>query len=157
VPLFKRAGLPENSRLDKRGNPAMIRMPHLSSRSLAVAAAIAALASCAPDSVTNKYAIGFNAYLDQIAVMCKPLLVGQYDMTYRLQQKGVYGDDFNYFFDATSQLYYQQKTPADYRSAINGFFGGGTTTNRSIECIIDNLPANRPTAPAPLGGVIRIN
>ena len=120
-------------------------------------AIVAVLAGCAPDTVSNRYATGFNAYLNQIAVACKPLMVGQYDMTYRLQNKGIYGDDFNYFFDATSQLYYQRKTPADYRSAINGFFGGGATTDRSIDCIIANLPADRPAAGPPLGGVINVN
>src|SRR5215471_17979037 len=104
----------------------MPRGPQHATMTLAV---IAALGGCAPDAVTNKYAIGFNAYLDQIAAACKPLMIGQYDMTYRLQQKGIYGDDFNYFFDATSRLYYQSMTPADYKSAINGFFGAGPTTN----------------------------
>jgi len=120
-------------------------------------AIVAVLTGCAPDTVSNRYATGFNAYLNQIAVTCKPLMVGQYDMTYRLQNKGIYGDDFNYFFDATSQLYYQRKPPADYRSAINGFFGGGATTDRSIDCIIANLPADRPAAGPPLGGVINVN
>jgi hypothetical protein len=135
----------------------MNRIPKHSRRAPIVVAAIAVLAACAPDAVTNRYATGFNAYIDQIAVMCKPLMVGQYDMTYRLQRQGVYGDDFNYFFDATSQLYYQRKTPDEYRSAINGFFGAGITTDRSIDCIIANLPADRPTAGPPLGGVIKIN
>ena len=124
---------------------------------LMVLAAVAAVTGCAPDAVSNRYATGFNAYIDQIAVACKPLMVGQYDMTYRLQNKGIYGDDFNYFFDATSQLYYQSKTAADYRSAINGFFGGGATTDRSIDCIIANLPADRPKAGPPIGGLINVN
>ena len=132
----------------------MVRTPKQAS---VVFAVIVVLGGCAPDAVTNRYATGFNAYLDTIAAACKPLMVGQYDMTYRLQQKGIYGDDFNYFFDATSQLYYQRKTPADYRSSINGFFGGGMTTDRSIDCIIANLPAERPTAGPPLGGVIKVN
>ena len=132
----------------------MVRTPKQAS---VVFAVIVVLGGCAPDAVTNRYATGFNAYLDTIAAACKPLMVGQYDMTYRLQQKGIYGDDFNYFFDATSQLYYQRKTPADYRSSINGFFGSGTTTDRSIDCIIANLPAERPTAGPPLGGVIKVN
>ena len=105
--------------------------------------------------MTNKYATGFNAYIDQIAIACKPLMIGQYDMTYRLQHLGVYGDNFDYFFDATSQLYYQRKTPAEYRSSINGFFGAGAITDRSINCIIANLPADRPAAGPPLGGVIK--
>ncbi|MEO8674458.1 MAG: hypothetical protein ABI569_02705 [Casimicrobiaceae bacterium] len=119
--------------------------------------AVAAVAGCAPDSVSNKYATGFNAYLDQIAVACKPLMIGSYDMTYRLQQKGVYSDDFNYFFDLTSKLYYRRTSPADYRSGINGFFGGGSTTDRSIDCIISNLPGDRPAAGPPLGGALQIN
>jgi hypothetical protein len=134
-------------------------IPHALPARLAICglAIVAVLAGCAPDTVSNRYATGFNAYVNQIAVACKPLMVGQYDMTYQLQHKGVYGDNYDYFFDATSQLYYQRKTPADYRSAINGFFGGGATTDRSIDCIIANLPADRPAAGPPLGGMINVN
>jgi hypothetical protein len=123
-------------------------------RRAALAAAVLGLAGCAPDAVTNRAATGFNAFLDTIAVECKPLMIGSYDMTERLQRKGIYGDDFNYFFDATSQLYYQRKSPAEYRTAINGFFGAGATTNRGIDCIIANLPADRPQAGPPL---IKVN
>jgi len=119
--------------------------------------AASAITACAPDAVTNKYATGFNAYLDQIAVACKPLMIGSYDMTYRLQQKGIYSDDFNYFFDLTSRLYYRRVSPSDYRSGVNGFFGGGATTDRSIDCIVANLPADRPPDPQPLGGAINVN
>src|SRR5215467_12862370 len=124
---------------------------------LAVAFSLIALAACAPDTVSNRYATGFNAYVNQIATACKPLMIGSYDMTYRLQNKGVYGDDFDYFFDVTSKLYYQRMTPADYRSAINGFFGAGATTDRGIDCIIANLPADRPTAAPPGAGLINVN
>ena len=120
-------------------------------------AAIVALCGCAPDSISNRQATGFNAYLDQVAVQCKPLMVGSYDMTYRLTNKGIYGDDFNYFFDLTSKLYYQRTTPEQYRSGINGFFGGGATTNGSIDCIIATLPAYRPKAGPPVGGLIGVN
>ena len=116
--------------------------------------AITLLTGCAPDAMTNKVATGFNEYLDRIAVACKPMMVGRYDMSYRLQQKGLYDDDFNYFLDLTSRLYYQAVTPEAYESGINGFFGGGATTNRSIDCIIVNLPANRPQAPPQL---IKVN
>jgi hypothetical protein len=119
--------------------------------------AASAITACAPDTVTNRYATGFNAYLDQIALACKPLMIGSYDMTYRLQQKGIYSDDFNYFFDLTSRLYYRRVSPSDYRSGVNGFFGGGATTDRSIDCIVANLPADRPADPPPLGGAITVN
>jgi len=124
---------------------------------LAVASAVVALAACAPDTVTNRYATGFNAYLGQIATACKPLMIGAYDMTYQLQHEGIYDNNYNYFLDATSQLYYQRSTEADYRSAINGFFGGGATTDRGINCIIANLPADRPKAGPPVGGLINVN
>jgi len=120
-------------------------------------AALVALAGCAPDAVTNKRATGFNAYLSQIATACKPLMIGSYDMTYQLQHEGIYDNNYNYFLDTTSQLYYQRSTEADYRSAINGFFGAGATTNRGIDCIIANLRADRPKAGPPVGGLINVN
>jgi len=107
--------------------------------------------------VSNRYATGFNAYLGQIAAACKPLMIGTYDMTYQLQHEGLYDNNYNYFLDVTSQLYYQRSTEADYRSAINGFFGGGSTTDRGIDCIIANLPADRPKAGPPVGGLINVN
>lgn len=124
---------------------------------LAALALAAGLAACAPDAVTNKDATGFNAYMNQIASACKPLMVGEYNMTYQLENNGLGDNQVNYFFDTTSQLYYQRSTPADYRTAINGFFGGGSRTNRSIDCIIASLPANRPQGAPPLGGMIKVN
>jgi hypothetical protein len=124
---------------------------------LAVASTVVTLAACAPDSVTNREATGFNGYLGQIAALCKPLMIGEYDMTYRIQRQGMYDTNYNYFLDATSQLYYQRSTPADYRSAINGFFGGGATTDRGIDCILAHLPADRPKGGPPIGGLINVN
>ena len=124
----------------------MIRIPTQPQRALLVIAASVALTGCAPDAMTRKPATDFNAYLDRIAVACKPMMLGKYDMSYRLQQKDMYDDDANYFMDLTSRLFYQAVTPESYESGINGFFGGGATTNRSIDCIIVNLPANRPKA-----------
>ena len=124
---------------------------------LALASVLVAVWGCAPDTVSNRYATGFNAYLGQIANACKPLMLGSYDMTYRIQRQGLYDDDYNYFLDVTSRLYYQNMTAADYRSSINGFFGAGATTDRGIDCIIAKLPADRPTAAPPLGGVINVN
>ena len=122
-----------------------------------VIAASAALAGCAPDAITNREATGFNGYLGQIAALCKPLMIGEYDMTYQIQRQGIYDTNYNYFLDATSELYYQRSTPADYRSAINGFFGGGATTDRGIDCILAHLPPDRPKAGPPVGGLINVN
>ena len=119
-------------------------LTHGARAALAVASAVVALAACAPDTVTNRYATGFNAYLGQIATACKPLMIGTYDMTYQLQHEGIYDDNYNYFLDATSQLYYQRSTEADYRSAINGFFGGGCD-DRPRHRLHHRQPAGRPT------------
>jgi hypothetical protein len=126
-------------------------------RAPAVLALAAVLAACAPDAITNREATGFNAYINQIATACKPLMVGEYNMTYQLENNGLGDNQVNYFFDVTSQLYYQRSTPADYRTAVNGFFGGGSRTNRSIDCIIANLPADRPKGGPPIGGLINVN
>lgn len=135
----------------------MIRHQIWALRVVAGLVVAAAVAGCAPDAVSNRYATGFNAYLDQIAVACKPLMLGRYDMSYKMLQKDMYDDDLNYFMDLTSRLYYQTVSPDSYRSGINGFFGGGATTDRGISCIIANLPADRPVGQAPLGGVIKVN
>jgi hypothetical protein len=135
----------------------MIRHQTWALRALAGLAVAAAVAGCAPDTVSNRYATGFNAYLEQIAVACKPLMLGRYDMSYKLLQKDMYDDDLNYFMDLTSRLYYQTVSSDSYRSGINGFFGGGATTDRGVSCIIANLPADRPVGQAPLGGVIKVN
>jgi hypothetical protein len=151
-------GSAENERLQPKPGAAPMNVAATTRRSPWLATAmLAILCGCAPDSVTNRQATGFNAYLDQIAVQCKPLMIGQYDMTYRLTNKGIYGDDFNYFFDLTSQLFYQRTSPAAYRSGVNGFFGGGATTDRSIDCIIATLPADRPKAGPPVGGLMGVN
>ena len=124
----------------------MIRHPMRVRSVLTGIAILSTIAGCAPDAVTNKRATGFNEYLDQVAVACRPLMLGKYDMSYRLLQKDMYDDDVNYFLDLTSRLFYQAVTPDAYVTGINGFFGGGATTNRSIDCIIANLPADRPKA-----------
>jgi hypothetical protein len=123
----------------------------------AVACAAGMLSGCAPDAWSNRKTTGYNLYLNTIAAQCKPLLIGQYDMTYHIERQGLDSQDYTYFFDLTSQLYFQRTSPQAYRSGINGFFGGGATTDRSIDCIIAKLPADRPQAGAPLGGAININ
>ena len=61
--------------------------------------------------------------------------------------------NYNYFLDLTSQLYYGRTPPDAYRSGSSGFLGGGADTNRSLDCIMANLPPNSRAksggAPAP--------
>jgi hypothetical protein len=125
--------------------------------SLVVAFATAVLGACAPDAVTNRKATGFNAYLDDVAERCSPLVVGSYDMTQKLLQPGIYDNNFDYFFDLTSKLYYQRVGAGAYRTGINGFFGSDARTNASIDCLIANLPADRPKASGSLGGAVNVN
>jgi hypothetical protein len=116
---------------------------------LLAAAGACALAACAPDAVTNIRATGFNAFLNQIATSCKPLLIGSRDIGYAIQHESTGNDDkYNYFLDLTSQLYYGRTSPEAYRSGISGFLGGGSDTNRSLDCIMSNLA----TARAQTGG-----
>jgi hypothetical protein len=114
-----------------------------------VAAFAGTLTGCAPDAYTNVKATGYNAFLNQIAVSCKPLLIGARDMGYAIQHESSGGDDkYSYFIDLTSQLYYGRTSPEAYRSGISGFLGGGADTNRSLDCIMSNLT----TARASTGG-----
>lgn len=115
---------------------------------LAVATAIAGTgAGCAPDAVRSVQATGFNAYLKQIGQVCQPLLIGSQDVGRMIQMNDMGVDNYNYFVDVTSKLYYDRLTPASYRQAVVGFFGAGTSNERAFECIFRNLPSDRPNAP----------
>jgi hypothetical protein len=103
--------------------------------------------SCAPDSVRSMQATGFNAYLKQIGEVCRPLLIGNQDIGQMIQLNDMGNNDYNYFLDVTSKLYYNRLTPASYRQAVVGFFGAGTPNDQSFNCIFRNLPPDRPNAP----------
>jgi hypothetical protein len=103
--------------------------------------------ACAPDSVRSVQATGFNAYLKQLATACQPLLIGNADVGQWIRQNNMGDNDYSYFLDVTSKLYYNRLTPAGYRQAVEGFLGAGTPNNRSFECIFRTLPPDRPNAP----------
>jgi hypothetical protein len=117
-----------------------------------------ALAACAPDTMNNVQATGYNAFLNRIAASCKPLLIGSRDMSEKILGNQSSDDsNYNYFLDLTSQLYYGKVAPDTYRSGISGFLGGGADTNRSIDCILATLYGERaksggalPTPPKPI-------
>jgi hypothetical protein len=104
-------------------------------------------ASCAPDSVRSVQATGFNAYFKQLATACQPLLIGSADVGQWIQLNDMGNNDYSYFLDVTSRLYYNRLSPAGYRQAVEGFFGAGTPNNRSFDCIFRTLPPDRPNAP----------
>jgi len=106
------------------------------------------LAGCAPDSVRSVEATGFNAYIQKLGQVCQPLLIGDADVGEWIRMNTMGNDNYTYFFDVTSKLYYKRLTPDGYRQAVVGFFGAGSSNDRSFDCIFRNLPPDRPSAPA---------
>ena len=106
-----------------------------------VAVALIFLVSgCAPDSWSNTKATGFNGYLKTIQVQCSPLLLGGQEMSQALQT-GAGDNNYIYFLDQTSKLYYQRIGPSGYSESLTAFFGAGY--DRAINCAIAKLPAER--------------
>ncbi|WP_316153895.1 hypothetical protein [Cupriavidus sp. BIC8F] len=118
------------------------------SRRFALASACAALlAACAPDSVRNIQAKGFNAYLDSLQTACPNMIVGSSNISDWLRASGSRDDDnYVYWLDQTSRLYYQRISPAQYRDSVSAALGG-KSDSRALDCIVRNLPADRPTRP----------
>ena len=104
-------------------------------------------AACAPDSVRNVQASGFNAYVNQIASACQPLQIGSQDVGELIRRNEMGDNNYEYFMDVTSRLYYNRIGPEGYRTAVTGFFGAGSSNQRSFDCIIGNLPLDRPKSP----------
>jgi hypothetical protein len=115
---------------------------------LALAIGVAgAAAACAPDSVRSMQATGFNGYFRQLPTACQPLIIGSQDVGDDIRMNNTGAANYPYFIDVTSRLYYRQLTPEGYRQAVIGFYGPGSQSEKSIDCIIRTLPADRPTAP----------
>jgi hypothetical protein len=123
----------------------------MSTRRLAVTTMSIVLAACAPDAWDSYKATGFNNFLDTVGAQCQPLWLGQRQFA---QLSPLYADSwpggFDQFMDMTSRLYYNRMGPADYRTGVQQLAGATTDprTNRSIDCIISKLPADRPIRPA---------
>ena len=102
---------------------------------------------CAPDSVRSVQATGFNAYIKQLPTSCKPLQIGSQDLSDQIAMNDMGSNDYNYFLDVTSKLYYNRMSQESYRQALVGFFGAGSYDNASFNCIFRTLPPDRPSAP----------
>jgi hypothetical protein len=102
---------------------------------------------CAPDSVRSVQATGFNAYIKQLPTSCRPLQIGNQDLGEQILSDDMTNNDYSYFLDVTSKLYYNRMSPASYRQALVGFFGAGTPNDKSFDCIFRTLPPDRPNAP----------
>ena len=105
------------------------------------------LAACAPDSIRSVEATGFNGYMQKLGQVCQPMLIGDADVGEWIRRNEMGNDNYTYFFDVTSKLYYNRLTPDGYRQAVVGFFGPGSSNDRAFDCIFRNLPADRPSAP----------
>jgi hypothetical protein len=121
-------------------------LPALGGAAILLASAILAV-GCAPDSVRSVQATGFNAYMKQLPTACRPLIIGSQDIGNQIMMNDMGDNDYNYFVDVTSRLYYNRISPDSYRQALVGFFGAGTPNDRSFDCIFRTLPPDRPNAP----------
>lgn len=116
----------------------------------------AALAGCAPDAWRNSQATGFNDYLDVVQTRCQPLWFGSmYLQTFDISSAGTQQSNFAALLDSTSRLYYSRITPADFRAAVQSqvMAAADDRTNRTIDCMIAQLPPDRPRAPP--GGLLQ--
>ncbi len=122
-------------------------IPHRATASAILAAALG-LAACAPDSVRNFEAKGFNAYLDSLQKSCPNMIIGTDNISEWLRTNGSGGDDnYVYWLDQTSRLYYKRISPGQYRDSITSAMGSGKGADRAIDCIVGHLPADRPSSP----------
>ncbi|MBS0320950.1 MAG: hypothetical protein JSR18_10455 [Proteobacteria bacterium] len=124
-------------------------MKQTSSRARLAALALASaltLAACAPDTVSNKRATGFDAYLNTLRA-CHPLQIGSMDLSVYLDYDSMGDTQYLYFMDQTSKLYYNRVSYAQYRESMTAFFGAGTSNQASFDCIFNKLPPDRPLAP----------
>lgn len=121
-------------------------------RSIAVAGVSVVLsvcAACAPDAVQNYAATGFNGYLRTLQNSCGNLLIGSSNVGQWLRDNGSADPNYTYWIDMTSRLYYNRISAAEYQSSITGFMGSGSSNAQSFDCILRNLPLQRPEAPPP--------
>lgn len=119
-------------------------------RTMVAIAATLGLAACAPDAWQSYKATGFNEYLDTVQAKCQPYFIGNNAVTsFTAAAWQGQGGGFDQWLDATSRLYYNRMTPAQYRQSIQSLAMtmNDPRTNRSIDCTIAQLPPDRPSSP----------
>ena len=130
---------------DRVHRPARLPKSSFASRMALTAgccAALALVAGCAPDAMRNYQATGFNGYLNSLKTACPNLQIGANDIGLWLQYGGV-TDNYNYWLDMTSRLYYRRIGAEEYRSAVAAQLGAGSSNAGAFDCIIRNLPEQR--------------
>jgi hypothetical protein len=106
-----------------------------------VAIALAGLASAvfaAPSPQDQAY----NAFLQKIAVECKPLVIGNDNFSQAIIFNGQGADPSNYgiFLDRTKALFNGGLSPKDFKNSIALGADGGKFSDKAIECIINHVP-----------------
>jgi hypothetical protein len=103
---------------------------------------VALLALTVISCASNPQEIGFNAFLQQIAADCKPLIIGSDNIGQAIVFNGLGAqpDNYNNFLGQTKALYNGSIPATAYRNALNSFLGGGSSNNRSFDCIVAHLP-----------------
>jgi hypothetical protein len=97
------------------------------------------LAGCAPDSIRRDK--NFTEYLSKLQVACPNLQIGTKNINEWLRNSGATDDDnYAYWLDMTSRLYYGKISAREYRTSVGGFLGQGTDNAQPLDCIIRNLP-----------------
>jgi len=119
-------------------------MPTRTRQTLRVAIALAtiALAACAPDAIQGGRASGFDGYLDTLKRSCPNMQIGGSDIGQGLTY-GAIDDNYNYWLDMTSRLYYGRIGAGEYQAAVTAQLGPGTVNAAAYDCILRNLPAQR--------------
>lgn len=94
--------------------------------------------SCA----TSTEKANFNAFLNQIAKDCKPLLIGSDDYSQAIVFNGLGADPDNYnlFLSKTEALFNGGIPREIYVSSLTAFIGPGSANARSFSCIMAHLP-----------------
>jgi hypothetical protein len=108
-------------------------------------ASFALLAACAPDAWQNVRAKEFNAYLDTVAAKCQPLWIGS-TLYRRLDASEGPPGQYDQLLDLMSRLFYQRISPAEFRASMP-IMAGDSRSAASVECMIAQLPAERPISP----------
>ncbi|WP_407935932.1 hypothetical protein [Cupriavidus necator] len=113
-----------------------------------LSACVVLAAACAPDSMRNIQAKGFNAYLDSLKTACPNMIMGSSNISDWLRTGGDSGDsNYVYWLDQTSRLYYRRISTKEYRDSVSAALGG-KSDSPALDCIVHNLPPDRPTNPA---------
>ncbi len=106
---------------------------------------------CAPDAWQNTRATSFNAYLGTVETRCQPLWFGRMQLDrFDAASAGAHETEFAALLNNASRMYYGRITPEQFRDSVNATTVATTDarTNRTVDCMIAELPADRPTSPA---------